>query len=364
MRGRALTAAAGAAVLLASALPAGAGAATIVPLDPRGPATIGLAGRLHDRVIPARSARARASVAVGSTHAYRAFDGSSVEVALSQSFADTPENRAGAQSFVDFLATRLHGAELSRLRMFIGTSAEVNAACGGELGVQACYVGGERRMFVPGSDPGAGGSLYTREYVVTHEYGHHIAAFRRNDPFSALDWGPKYWASYELICAGVFQGIYFPGNQGSHYLDDPGEGWADSYAHLHYPSVPFQFNRGFAPDAGAFAAIQRDVLAPWNGPAARSIHRTLSGRRRVTSTTVRVALDGTVALALNGPRRSNYHIQVLDGGRVVDQTKAAGSRDRVAGTVCRGHPGRTAFTIRIRRRAGSGPFTLRISWPG
>ena len=32
---------------------------------------------------------------------------------------------------------------------------------------------------------------------IAHEYGHHIAAFRDNPPFDALDYGPKYWASYE-----------------------------------------------------------------------------------------------------------------------------------------------------------------------
>src|SRR6478672_4892988 len=81
------------------------------------------------------AARARASVSVGSTHAYRTADGATVEVALSESFADNETNRAGAQSFVDFLATRVHGAELGQLRMFIGTATEVNDACGGEQGV-------------------------------------------------------------------------------------------------------------------------------------------------------------------------------------------------------------------------------------
>ncbi len=343
--------------------PATAGAATIAPLDPSASATTGPAlGPVLDRVIARRSARA--SAIVGSTHAYRTADGTVVEVQLSQSFADTPSNRAGAQSFVDFLGTRVHGGELGRLRMFIGTPAEVNDECGGDEGVQACYVGGERRMYVPSEDPGGGGSPYTREYVMTHEYGHHIAGNRRNDPFSAINWGPKYWASYKLICAGVFQGRYFPGNQGAHYLDDPGEGWADSYAHLHYPSVPFQFNRGFAPNAGAFAAIRRDVLTPWNGPTTRTIRRTLSSRRRVTSTTSRLSLDGTVALALTGPRRANYDLQVVENGRVVDQTHARGSRDHVAGTVCRSSQGATSITFRVRRRSGSGSFALRISTPG
>jgi hypothetical protein len=358
-------AATGTVALLASAAPAAADAATIAPLDPSAPATTAPAtSPVRDRVIARRSPRAHASVGVGSTHAYRTADGAVVEVQLSQSFADTEENRAGAQSFVDFLATRVHGSELGKLKMFVGTPAEVNAECGGDSGVQACYVGGERRMYVPSTDPGGGGSPYTREYVMTHEYGHHIAAYRRNDPFSAINWGPKYWASYELICAGVFGGRYFPGDQGAHYLDDPGEGWADSYAHLHFPAVPFQFNRGFAPDAGAFAAIRRDVLTPWNGPTTRTVSRTLSGRRRVTSITSRVALDGTVALALSGPRRANYDLQVVENGRVVDQTHAAGSRDRATGTVCRGNPGAASITFRVRRRSGSGPFSLRISTAG
>jgi hypothetical protein len=199
---------------------------------------------------------------------------------------------------------------------------------------------------------------------MTHEYGHHIAAYRRNDPFLAINWGPKYWASYKRICAGVFQGRYFPGNQAAHYLDDPGEGWADSYAHLHYPSLPFQFNPGFAPDAGAFAAIQRDVLTPWNGPVTRTVRRTLSARRPVTSTTSSLTLDGTVALALSGPRRANYDLQVVENGRVVGKTRTVGSRDRITGTVCRGNSGTANITFRVRRRSGSGPFSLRISTPG
>jgi hypothetical protein len=357
--------AAGAVALLASAAPAAAAGARIVPVDPSAPATTAPAtGPVRDRVITRRSPRARASVGVGSTHAYQTADGAIVEVQLSQSFADDEANRNAAQSFVDFLATRVHGAELGRLRMFIGTPAEVNTECGGDSGVQACYVGDERRMYVPSSDPGGGRTPFTREYVMTHEYGHHIAAYRRNDPFSAINWGPKYWASYELVCAGVFAGRYFPGNQGAHYLDDPGEGWADSYAHLHFPTAPFQFNRGFAPDAGAFAAIRRDVLTPWNGPVTRTVRRTLSGRRRVTSTTSRLTLDGTVALALSGPRRSNYDLQVIENGRVVDQTRAAGSRDHVSGTVCRANPGTASVTFRVRRRSGSGPFSLKISTPG
>src|SRR5205807_2236815 len=98
VRARTAIAAAATAALLA---PAAAGAATIVPVNPNAPATTGpVTGPVPDRVIASRPARARASVSVGSSHAYRTADGATVEVQLSQSFADNETNRAGAQSFV------------------------------------------------------------------------------------------------------------------------------------------------------------------------------------------------------------------------------------------------------------------------
>jgi hypothetical protein len=95
--------------------------------------------------------------------------------------------------------------------------------------VLACYSAGERRMYIPDRDPGSGSSAgFTRNYAITHEYGHHIANFRSNSPFPALNFGAKYWSSHEFVCMGADRGLYFPGNQGTHYLDDPGEAFADS----------------------------------------------------------------------------------------------------------------------------------------
>lgn len=362
MRARLLTGAATAAAVLAAAGPASAAAATLAPLRPGAPATVGAPGPLRDRVLTARSARARA--AASSTRTYVTPDGLPMEVSLSSSFADTPENRAGAQSFVDFLASRLHGPELIRLKLFIGTAAEVNAACGGVAGVLACYIPPERRIYVPATDPSAGRGAFTREYVVTHEYGHHIAAFRRNDPFPSLDFGPKYWSSYERVCAGVDAGRFFPGDQGARYYDDPGEGFADAYAHLHYPAAPWQYNPALAPDAGAFAAIRRDVLSPWTGPTVRTLRLSLKGRRRATTTVGRFSLDGVLSLRLDSPRGASFDVQVLDGGKVVAQTRGRGRIKRLAGTVCRDRSDVGSFRLRVRRRSGSGRFALRVSTPG
>ncbi len=350
--------------VIAGGWSASAGARTLAPLHPNAPATTEpTVFPLRDRVLRALPATARARAAATSERAYRAADGTTVNVQLSDSIGAAPDNQAAVQSYVDFLGSRLHGAELGRLHVFIGSPQEVNSQCGGTPGVLACYLAPARRMYVPSQDPTAGQTPFTREYVVTHELGHHIAISRRNDPFPALDFGPKYWSSYEHVCAGVVAGRYFPGNQGSHYLDDPGEGFADSYAHLHYPTVPWQFAPSLQPDAGAFAAIRQDVIAPWSGPKSRSVRRRLSGARRDTTIPVRYALDGTVSLKLAGPRNSNYDIQVLEGRRVATSSHARGSRDRLSGTVCRdGVSG--SVNVRVRRRSGSGPFTLRISVPG
>jgi hypothetical protein len=364
VRARAVTLLLVAGALACCAAPAGA--QTLAPLHRTAPGqTAPTVVPLRDRVLHARSATARAHAAAAPERAYRTADGTTIDVQVSSSFtATTPDNQTAVQSYVDFLGSRLHGSELGRLHLFIGTPQEINAQCGGAAGVVACYVQGEHRMYVPSQDPTAGGSPFTREYVVTHEYGHHIAAFRRNDPFPALDFGPKYWSSYEHVCAGAAAHVYFPGNQGAHYLDDPGEGWADAYAHLHYPTVPWQFAPSLAPDAGAFAAIRRDVTAPWSGPAIASVRRRLSGRRRVTTIAARFSLDGVMSLRLAGPLHANYDLQVQDGGRVVASSHARGSRDRLAGTVCRDRGTTGTVTIRVRRRSGSGPFTLRVSAPG
>jgi hypothetical protein len=159
VRARLAIAAAAAAVLTApgAAAPA-AGAATLAPVHPSATATtgsVGLSGPLRDRVLAHRPARARGAVVSGATHDYRTADGLAIEVQLSGSFADTPANRDAAQTFVDFMATRLHGSELGRLRMFIGTPGEVNEDCGGQEGVAACYIGGERRITSPARTPRA-----------------------------------------------------------------------------------------------------------------------------------------------------------------------------------------------------------------
>ena len=58
----------------------------------------------------------------------------------------------------------------------------INAECGGHDGdgILACYGANDQTMIVP--DAQAAGSDVSVDYVIAHEYGHHIAAHRSNAP--------------------------------------------------------------------------------------------------------------------------------------------------------------------------------------
>jgi hypothetical protein len=222
-------------------------------------------------------------------------------------------------------------------------------------------------MYIPDRDPGTGSSVgFTRNYAVTHEYGHHIANFRSNAPFPALNYGAKYWSSYKFVCAGVDQGLYFPGNQGTHYLDDPGEGFADSYAHLPengFSNVPWQFNERLRPDAGAFVALRRDVLDPWRGSKRKVVTGSLSSLHRSRATSFLTSLDGSVDLRLRGPSGANFDVGIYDGSRLISRTRTAGSRDHLRLTLCRDGESTATARVRVIRRAGAGAYRLTMLFP-
>jgi hypothetical protein len=120
-----------------------------------------------------------------------------------------------------YLAWLLHGPELSRLTVYFAPLFEVQAICGGNA--LGCYGASIQAMVVPGD------RSLPMEQIIAHEYGHHIEANRDNAPWSASDWGPKYWASSVGVCQRVQSGTAFPGDEGAHYTLNPGEAFADSY---------------------------------------------------------------------------------------------------------------------------------------
>jgi hypothetical protein len=319
-----------------------------------------LAGPVRDTIVTESQARARAArapvVAEAAAQRFYSTDGQGpVNVDLSTSYG--PLTQARVQPYVDFLASRQHGPELERLTLFVVTPAEVQQICSPTA--LACYVPSREIMVVPGEQTPQG--EVSVEYVITHEYGHHVATNRRNEPWTAVAWGPKYWATQRAVCAGVAERRYFPGDQGENYVRNPGENWAETYAQLHYRNVyPWQFDPTFAPDEPTFFSAQRDVTVPWVRNVAQRHSGSLTRRRPTKTFPVATTLDGRLKLTLDGPRRSNFDLQVLAQGRRVVSSRRRGSNDTLTATDCQVRQ----FEVRVVRRSGSGRFELRIQTPG
>src|SRR5919197_1413509 len=86
---------------------------------------------------------------------------------------------------------------------------EVASLCQAEE-ADGCYFPASEQLVSIGQD-----SQYsTVEEVLTHEYGHHLARNRFNDPWSAVETGTKRWATLENVCRKTAIGLAFPGDEG------------------------------------------------------------------------------------------------------------------------------------------------------
>ncbi len=346
---------------LLAAAPAGApaaGTAHLLPLQPPRAGALPVrpfAGTVRDRVLSdggRRSGTPRARAArASSASSYRTRDGYAIRVTVSRAYE---LDRPAVQGFVDFLGSRLHGSELGRLSVAIATPKEVGHDCGASDAL-ACYDPARERMIVPGQDPGPGQPPLA--YVITHEYGHHIAFNRRNAPWSAAAWGPKRWDSLERVCPGVRAHRFYPGDEGDHYYQDPGEAWAESYASYHYRSNPWRWTPLLRPGPAAFGAVRRDVLDPWRGPlrAARSLSFA-PGRAGVRWWSLAPTLDGSAIVRLHPARGEQIETRVFVGRRLALRSASRS----VPITICGARSLRLAFV----RRRGHGPVRVSVAYPG
>lgn len=303
---------------------------------------------LNDTVLEEPVATA-ASVS-GPTRAYTTTDGHSVRVRVSRAY---PTDVAADRALVAYLDSLVHGPELGNLSVYVGAPSEIRRICGG-AGAVACYAVTARRMYVPG-EAARGVPV---EYALAHEYGHHVASLRSNNPWNALDWGAKHWSSTMRVCSQVNAGRLFPGDQGRHYLSDPGEGFADGYAHLHFRRAPWQYSRLMRPGPAAFEAIRRDVLDPWTGPRTRTFSGRLdSGHGDVQRFHFRMRLDGAVTVRLAAPPRLGAEVSMSAGGQTVRGGRSLSTE------WCRRKPQELA-TVTVRSKTGAGRFALRVAWPG
>jgi hypothetical protein len=164
------------------------------------------------------------------------------------------------------------------------------------------------------------------------------------------------------VCTHVRQRRLFPGNQGAHYRDDPGEGFADSYANLAYPSNGWQFNDLLRPTSSAFRAIRRDVARPWTGPRTRTFRGRFGPGHRARSFSLRLRLDGAVQVAFLGRRGLRAEVELRAGSFATARTLRASSGALGIEWCRRQRYERVKLIVRPRAKAGS--FALRVSWPG
>src|SRR3954454_844224 len=213
------------------------------------------AAAFRDRVISRAGPTARAAQIQGVTKRWPAAE-TPITVTVASSFNGDP-NVAG--TYAAFIGTLPHGSEIDSLKLAVVPAAEINGDCGGQDGdgILACYSGDDQTMIVPGDPPPD--STVSVNYVIAHEYGHHIARHRSNAPLSALDFGPKRWSSYELVCENTIRGRLAPGDEGVDYLSNPGEAWAEAYARLVFPTEAWRFTSVLKPTTGSLLAAMADV---------------------------------------------------------------------------------------------------------
>ena len=263
-----------------------------------------------------------------------------------------------AQQWADFFDSLVHGPELTSLNAYLVTPREVQNVCG--PGALACY--GRNQLVAPAEDPQLNLSA---ESVAAHEYGHHVAAHRLNDPWDAIDTGTKRWASSENVCLKTKKGAYHPGAEDEdHYFTNPGEGFAEAYRvlnerRLSLTEAPWEIvTNQFYPDNAALTLLQQDVTSPWtkNTTLARSgsVSKSAPSRAFVVST----HFDGRVAVTLRSSATAKFRLDILSPNSV-SIGHASGKNVSARGTVC----GERALKVRVKRLSGAGAFRLAISKP-
>jgi hypothetical protein len=288
---------------------------------------------------------------------YRASTGEPVTVYASNAY---PVDPAIGQRWADFLASLIHGSEISSVTVYLAPDSQISELCGQDA--VACYSSRDSLLIAPGDDPS---SDLSAEAVITHEYGHHIAAHRENTPWAAVDYGTKRWASAMQVCARTKKGDLAPGAEDPvRYETNPGEGFAESYRVLNERSegraeTPWRIvSEALYPSDAALAALNLDVTSPWLANATSTLRGRVTRATRVRTYTVATPLDGRFGVTLRAGGATRYSLDVLSGTTRLGHS--AGARLLGSSTsVC----GQRTLRIRVRALKGSGSFSLALSKP-
>jgi hypothetical protein len=288
---------------------------------------------------------------------YSTAAGERVAIRASSSY---PADEAFAQRWADYLGSLVHGSELSTVTLYIATPAEVQELCR-ERSV-GCY-GGNRIVAIGEASAGA-----EPEAVVAHEYGHHVAASRRNDPWPAVDWGPKRWSSAVGVCARVAAGMAFPGDEGLHYTLNPGEAFAETYRVLTEtgtnvaPQLWQLADLSFLPTPASLAAVEQDVLHPWLASTKRTVDGRFPARGgRTWTLPLATPLDGQLSVSVKLPAGRPYAVSLLgpDGAVRARGLWSSSNVQTLDFRIC----GERSLALRVQQRLGPGRFRVTVVQP-
>jgi hypothetical protein len=318
---------------------------------------------LRDVVRTAPGAAGARIAASASSQRYPLGDGSDDSIAVNVT-ADCQQqcDAADPQAIADTIGTFIHGPEVNLLTVQLDSPFEIGFDCGFEA--QSCYFAGENKIVLSGESDAAPDSA-SREFVLAHEYGHHVAQHREMpSPFpSALNWGPERWSSVEHVCEGHRVGTLFPGDEGTHYFEDPGEAFAETFAFNRFPdeAVEWSWAPALRPTAASLDALRRDTLEPWLGRH----NFIVSGRVPASGAVVqefRTPLDGRVSIGPAGDAHLGYELIIRNSaGKALRSSRQGVSfRHRLDYTVC----GQSRLRVAVRALGPAGkPFQLTVQRP-
>jgi hypothetical protein len=288
---------------------------------------------------------------------YRTAAGELVTIYASNSY---PVDPALGQRWADFLGSLVHGPEISTVTVLLATTTEIASVCGSDA--VACYSPRGAVLYTPGEDPG---SDLSAEAVITHEYGHHVAANLSDAPWSAVDWGPKRWASAMQVCAKARSGDLFPGAEDArHYALNPGEGWAETYRVLNerktgLAEAPWQIvTQALYPTAAALTAAEQDVTNPWKAATTTTQTAALSRTKKTRTFTVATPLDGTLKMTLKHSAGMRLSVDVFASSTRTAHVVTTGTVSRTF-TAC----GARSYRFRVTELAGRGSVSLTVAKP-
>ena len=305
-------------------------------------------GQVRSRIVYSVVARRLAAQPGAWGGVYTAKSGAQVTVYSSRYY---PVDESVNQAAADFIGSLVHGPEISGVKIYFAPPNEVGILCNTQE-ADGCYFPETGEIVTVGEDT----QWSTVEQVVTHEYGHHIANNRVNDPWAAIAFGTKRWATYEGVCAKTAAGQAFPGDEGDHYFQNPGESFAESFMYLNMEKLglsepPWGYDPMLAPNPDALAAIEQDVVKPWKDDTLKRWSGRFSRRGQAKTYTFKTPLDGVFATQLRGPHGSTLR---LTGPAEVKRLSSTLS----AGLVC------GQRTVSVRFVAGrSGRFTAAVAIP-